>query len=207
MNNVDLITALGKQKHGENFRLPIHWNNETINKIEAHFLMYKIENRVLKLPEKGLFFCSDITDDAPFLIFLLKIHIENLYFEQQNEQYYERVLIDNKLSFKVVSARQLSMECLEMKPLEIIKKYSSIGILTIIDFGKESSVQLPNYNKFDFVPEFVNKRYMDHHFLQSNTVLYIFTNSTPAELKKRYSKEVFYHLKSLTDELILSTPK
>lgn len=206
MDKNDLILSLGKEKFGESFELPSHWEIDVINKIKSHFLEYKIENRALKIPQKGLFLCSDIEDNAVVLIHLLKVYIEKLYLEHEKELYYDRVLIGNKSSFSIISARQLSMESLEIKPLEMIKKYSAKNIFSIVDFGKDTVVNLSNYNKFDFVPEFLNKRYMEHSFLQANTVLYVFTNCTPRELKKRYPKEVFFHLKALTSEILLSVP-
>ncbi len=207
MNKIDIISALGKKKYGDNFELPVHWKIDAIRKIEQHFLKYKIENRRLIIPEKGLFICSKIEDEAIVLTHLLKFHIEELYNKWNNELYYERVLNGYKLSFKIVSARQLSMEVFELKPLEIVKKYASQSILSIVDFGLDQPVNLINYNKFDFVPEFLNKRYLDFRFTNANTILYVFTNCTPRELKKRYPKEVFFHLKSLTSEILLSVPE
>src|SRR5574343_2067105 len=98
MDKNDLILSLGKEKFGESFELPSHWEIDVINKIKSHFLEYRIENAAAKIPQKGLFLCSDIEDNAVVLIHLLKVYIEKLYREYEKELYYERVLIDNKSS-------------------------------------------------------------------------------------------------------------
>lgn len=203
----ELLNDLGRKKYGDSFSISDNWNDSAIEKITRYFLSYEIIDRTLVLPKKGLFICSGHENEAFIINHLLNEYIKRLYKLVENDSYYSRVLSHGQTNLKTISTREIAIESLQSKPYDILKSYSDIQILSLTDFGKESIVTFPNYNKIDVIPEILNMRYQKK-FLNSKTVTNIFTNCSPKKLQERYKDrlDVFYHLKSLTDEILLSNP-
>jgi len=191
----------------KNIQFPKGWSDEVIEQIVIHLQQYRVENRKLVIPMKGLFIVSRFTDEPIFLFKLLCFVVNRLYRHTEEFNYYERVEVTDKIKPLLVTTNELRRELFqEKKPNDLINKYLGKKILFLDSIGIEKTVKLDNYNEFDIIPELIEKLYLSQRLSTINSPVYFITNCTPHELKNRYPKESLLQLSRLTKGLIISSP-
>lgn len=189
-------------------QFPKGWSNEVIEQIVIHLQQYRVENRKLVIPIKGLFIVSRFTDEPIFLFKLLCMVVNSLYRHSEVFNYYERVELKDKIQPLLVTTNELRRELFQdKKPDDLINKYLSKQILFIDSIGIEKTIKLDNYNEFDIIPELVEKLYLSQRLSKINSPVYFITNCTPLVLKNRYPKETLLQLSRITKGVIISSPK
>ena len=178
---LDFLNQLGSQRFKKDFLLESS-NENQMNAIVQHIIEYKIENRQLVYPEKGLFLIVENEKYVIPIFHMIIQHINNLYEEDKKLNSDESCNSENPKR-KFISTQKIAIQLISGKPHEILDPLvKENDILFLSSFGNEEEVKVAYYNKIDFMPYIFSERHYQSKIFGS-TITY--TSCVKPEFTRR----------------------